>query len=148
DSIFAGDVSADIRAIEERLDELRHQKGETPPQFAGTLHKIDTAIRACDRDIAELRNWQASRIKAEDRVSPQRQRFEHAKTVEYDNERIQVWARQAKFRAVEERLSMKKDEMEKIARRVARGELTKHEADYLLRTLDECFGDEDDRIFA
>ena len=24
----------------------------------------------------------------------------------------------------------------------------KHEADYLLRTLDECFGDEDDRIFA
>jgi hypothetical protein len=147
DALYAGDATADIRGLEERIEELQYRRESTGPEFKGTIHDISTEIRACERDVAELKAWEVSRTKAEGK-SPQRERFEHAKTVEYDNERIQIWARHAKFKAYEEQLAMRRDEIEKIERRVARGELTRREADYLLRKLDEYFGEQDDRIFA
>jgi hypothetical protein len=150
DALHAGDVTAEIRGLEEGIEALQHERENLRSGdffFQSDLTRISTGIRASERDIAELKSWQASRTKSEVK-GPQWERFEHAKIVEYDNERIQIWARHAKFKAYEEQLAMRRDEIEKIERRVARGELTRREAEYLLRKLDEYFGEQDDRIFA
>jgi anti-sigma28 factor (negative regulator of flagellin synthesis) len=143
DRLYAGEIDPEIRRVEEKIDELRHDRETTPVDWKGTLHKIDSAIRSHERDIVELRSWNAGRTKAE-RKTVQEDRFEQAKGIEYDNEFIRLFKEHAKFKAAEKKLEMRRHEIEKIRQRVANGELTETDARYLIERLEQTLGRQDD----